>query len=207
MRALLEMIDREAEHARDGGAARIIAKMNALIEPQVIEALYRASGAGVQIDLIVRGICALRPGMPGRLREHPRALDRRPLPRALARLLLRRTAARPRSICSQRRLDGAQLLPPRRDRVPDQRAAPHRAHAARTCSCTSTTPARPGCWTPTAATRACTPAGDRGRRCRRSRDLLERYRRARAHDVNTRSRSPRARRNSISSFRSAAVSG
>jgi polyphosphate kinase len=63
--ALLARIAREAAHARAGKPARIIAKMNALIEPRIIEALYRASGAGVEIDLIVRGVCALRPGIPG----------------------------------------------------------------------------------------------------------------------------------------------
>lgn len=59
------MIDREAEHAKQGGSGRIIAKVNALTEGRIIEALYRASQAGVQIDLIVRGICCLRPGIPG----------------------------------------------------------------------------------------------------------------------------------------------
>jgi polyphosphate kinase len=59
------LIDREAEHARSGKEARIIAKMNALLDKNVVQALYRAAQAGVQIDLIVRGICALRPGERG----------------------------------------------------------------------------------------------------------------------------------------------
>ena len=66
MRArLVDLIDREAEHAKAGRGGRIIAKMNALVDPEIIESLYRASRAGVEIDLIVRGICCLRPGMPG----------------------------------------------------------------------------------------------------------------------------------------------
>jgi polyphosphate kinase len=61
----LAQIHREAEHAANGRPARIIAKMNSLLDKNVIEALYRASQAGVDIDLTVRGMCSLRPGMPG----------------------------------------------------------------------------------------------------------------------------------------------
>src|SRR5437762_6421669 len=61
----LDLIARESDHARLGRPARIIAKMNALLDKNIIAALYRASQAGVEIDLLVRGMCALRPGVRG----------------------------------------------------------------------------------------------------------------------------------------------
>jgi polyphosphate kinase len=83
-RRVLKAIQEETAHAQSGGKGRIIAKMNALLDAQVIVALYEASRAGVEIELIVRGVCALRPGIPdcshnirvrsivGRFLEHTR---------------------------------------------------------------------------------------------------------------------------------------
>ncbi len=64
-KSTIKMIETEAEAARSGKQGRIVAKMNALTDPTVIKALYEASQAGVKIDLIVRGICCLKPGIPG----------------------------------------------------------------------------------------------------------------------------------------------
>lgn len=63
--SMIEMIHREAENCRKGKNGRIVAKMNSLVDQELIQALYEASQAGVEIDLIIRGICCLRPGLPG----------------------------------------------------------------------------------------------------------------------------------------------
>jgi len=63
--SFLRLIRREQEHAQAGRPAHIVAKMNALLEPSIIQALYQASQAGVEIDLIIRGLCTLRPGVKG----------------------------------------------------------------------------------------------------------------------------------------------
>jgi polyphosphate kinase len=62
---LVAMIDREADQARQGRRGHLIIKCNSLTEPKLIQALYRASQAGVECDLIIRGMCCLRPGIPG----------------------------------------------------------------------------------------------------------------------------------------------
>jgi polyphosphate kinase len=63
--AMLAKIEREAQHAAAGRPARLVVKLNALVEPRIIQALYAAARAGVDIDLLVRGMCAVRPGVPG----------------------------------------------------------------------------------------------------------------------------------------------
>ncbi|EHP44650.1 polyphosphate kinase [Cupriavidus basilensis OR16] len=115
--ALLEAIRREGKHARAGRKGLIIAKMNALLEPKIIDALYQASCDGARIELFVRGACALRPGIPGLSEKYPGALRAWPVPGTCADLLLLQRQGRGRAAI-ERRLDGPRLFPAYRGVLP-----------------------------------------------------------------------------------------
>jgi hypothetical protein len=147
---LCELIDREAAHARAGRDARIIIKINGLTDTEIIRHLYRASQAGVRIDLIVRGICCLRPGVPGSA-TGSRAFDRRPVPRALTDLLVRERGAPEAFIGS------ADLMERNLDRRVEVLCPCWTRRCARTCATpssrsTSPTPRARGRWTRPAPT-------------------------------------------------------
>ena len=126
-RRVLELIEREAKNARLGSPARIIAKINSLAEPEIIEALYRASQAGVKIDLIVRGVCCLRPGVPG-VSENitVRSIVDRFLEHT--RIYYFENACQPGGVRRQRGLAAAQSVSADRDGVPHRGRHVARAH-------------------------------------------------------------------------------
>ena len=127
--ALLERIEFEAQEASAGRPARIVAKMNSLSEPSIIAALYSASQAGVEIDLIVRGICMLRPGIPGVRRPFACARSS-----AASWSIRASTASRRRRgnrLAGERGLDGAQPAPPAGDVLPRAGSQAAQARARR----------------------------------------------------------------------------
>ncbi len=121
-KGVMAMVEREIAHARAGRPARIIAKMNALNEVSVVELLYKASIAGVQIDLIVRGACThSNPGKARDFGQHPRTFGRRTLSRTQPRVLVRQ-CGQAADFLLERRLDGTQSAAPDRDLLSDPRS-------------------------------------------------------------------------------------
>ena len=124
----LALIAREMDHAKNGRPAHIIAKMNSLEDAEIIRALYKASQAGIGIDLIVRGFCTLRPGVPGPQRQHPRHFHHRALPGTFAHFPFLQRQRRPAGGRFLHRLGRLDVSQPASARGSDR---PHRSVALR----------------------------------------------------------------------------
>ena len=145
----LAFIDREIEHAKHGRRAGIVLKLNALVDRECIDALYRASAAGVPIDLIIRGGCTLIPGADGPVGPDPGPLDHRRVPRAFPHLALRERR-RAELVHRLGRPHGAQPRPANRGPGAGPgpvRSRPSSRPSSRRCSPTT---GGPGRWRPTA---------------------------------------------------------
>ncbi len=127
-RRTMQLIQEQTERAKAGRPSRIFAKLNSLVDYRIIEALYRASQAGVPIELLVRGICCLTPRCARHLGEHSRHQHRRSVPGAQPAVCFQPGRRGP-GISVQRRLDAAQLPPPRRGDVSDRGAGAQGAHS------------------------------------------------------------------------------
>ena len=118
---MIEKIDRETALQQSGKEGRIIAKINGLLEPAIVQALYRASQAGVRIDLICRGICSLRPGIPG-VSENIRVISIVDRFLEHSRIFYLRQRRRSAGVHRLGRLDGPQSEPARGGGVPHRAA-------------------------------------------------------------------------------------
>ena len=188
---IIERIEAEAEAARDGRPARIVARMNALTEPSVIQALYAASQAGVQIDLIIRGACCLRPGGRRGVRDDPRAVGHRALPRAQPGVLLLRRGEE-LTYCASADWMSRNLRRRVEACFPILDKATKRRSCARPSSCTSRTTRSPGSSVGTgrtsAANRGRPPSRPNSRCCARRQGGRPRVRRRPARETTARRR-------------------
>ena len=157
-KGILEEIERTIESHSPETPGRIRLKMNSLLDAPSIRALYRASQAGVEVEINVRGICALRPGVEGVSDRNHGALGRRPLPRALADLLVRAPRRARERLHRLGRPDAPQPLQPGRARRPGARTTRSGPSSSTSSTARSPTTPTPGSSTPTVSGSGGSPA-------------------------------------------------